>query len=94
MTISIVEEIEEVAGMGTIPPDTAQFKQKKFVSGHDDCIGTEGQIKTAKLQACAKAGCPGAKHTLITEHGVKYLMLDGEVIIEEVADEIYQRPLH
>ena len=90
----IMDEIEEVAVGMVEAPDRRSFKSKKFSSGTDGYIGTEIQMETAQLERCAKAGCPGAKHTLITEHDVKYLMLGGKVIIQKVIDEVYQRPFH
>lgn len=93
--MSIAGEIEEVAEGMVEAPDRGTFKQKQFSSGQDNWLGTPVQEETTKLIKCAKAGCPGAKMTLMDEpFNIRELILDGQVIIQKATNDVHQKPLH
>lgn len=78
--MSIMEEIEDI-NVGVTEPEEKDLKSRKFVSGNDNWAHTERVMDRGRFVKCAKAGCIGAKQTLIDEYDVKVLVLDGQKII-------------
>lgn len=81
-SMTIGEEIDEVAGNTVEAPDRKKMEHKKFSSGQNGWLGTDFQERCAGLERCAIAGCIGAKYTLMAEpFNVKALVRDGRKII-------------